>query len=279
LTALDYEAEYNNRARVPEHPAIFDRWKRHAAIYRASHPNTELAISYGHSKRQFIDLFWPSADRDAPIILFIHGGYWRSLDPSLFSHVAGGVNAHGYAMALAGYDLCPNVTIAKIIEQVRNAAVFLGHRHGRKMTACGHSAGGHLVSCLLATNWKKLASNLPADLVPAAFSISGLFDLSPLPAVSMNADLKLDAQEARRVSPLFWDVPKTARAFDVWVGAKESSEFLRQSRTIAGAWKNEGVATHYQEVANADHFTIVDPLADPSSVMTGRLVELTQSIG
>jgi len=95
----------------------------------------------------------------------------------------------------------------------------------------------------------------------------------------MNADLMLNTQEARRVSPLFWDVPKTARTFDAWVGAKESSEFLRQSRTIADAWKKKGVATHYQEIVGADHFTVVDPLADPNSAMTRRLVELTKSIG
>jgi len=279
LTALDYEAEYNNRARVPEHPAIFERWTRAAAAFRTSHPNAELGISYGEGPRECIDLFWPSTSRDAPIFLFIHGGYWRSLEPALFSHVAAGVNAHGYAMALAGYDLCPDVSIAKIIEEVRNAAAFLGRRHDRKMVACGHSAGGHLVSCLLATDWKKHAPGIPADLVPVAFSISGLFDLSPLIGISMNADLKLEPQEARRVSPLFWEVPQTARMFDAWVGAKESGEFLRQSRTIAEAWQKTGVATRYQEVTGADHFTVVDPLADPSSAMTKRLVELARSIG
>ncbi len=279
MTALDYEAEYNNRARVPEHSAIFERWKREAAAYRTSHHNSELGVSYGDSARQYIDLFWPSANRDVPIILFIHGGYWRSLDPSLFSQVGAGANAHGYAMALVGYDLCPVVTIKEIIKQVRNAAVFLGRRHGRKMTVCGHSAGGHLVSCLLATVWKKIAADLPADLVPAGFSISGLFDLSPLVGISMNTDLNLDLQEARRVSPLFWDVPKTARFLDAWVGGKESSEFLRQSRAIADKWKNRGVATRYKEITGADHFTIVDPLADSKSAMTLRLVELAQSIG
>jgi arylformamidase len=276
---LDYEAEYNNRARVPEHPAIFDRWKRDAAAFRDSHSNAELRIAYGESTRQHIDLFWPSASRDSSIILFIHGGYWRSLEPALFSHIAASANAHGFAMALAGYDLCPKVPISKIIEQVRNAAAFLGRRYQRKMLACGHSAGGHLVSCLLATDWKKHAPDLPNDLIPAAFSISGLFDLSPLVRTSMNADLKLDADEARHVSSLFWKVPQTSRTFDAWVGAKESSEFLRQSRTVAENWQKQGVTSRYQEVAGADHFTVVDPLADPTSAMTQRLVELARSIG
>lgn len=276
---IDYEAEYNNRARVPEHPAIFARWLRDAGNFRASHTNAELRLPYGESAREHIDLFWPSEKRDAPIVLFIHGGYWRSLEPAMFSHVAAGANPHGLAVALAGYDLCPDVTIATIIEEVRDAAIFLWRRHGRKLLACGHSAGGHLAACLLATDWKRRAPDLPADLVPAAISISGLFDLTPLLGISMNADLRLDEAAARRASPLFWEIPAGARALDAWAGGKESGEFLRQSRAIAAAWGKKGVATRYVEVAGADHFTIVDPLSEPNSAMNARLVELACSIG
>jgi len=275
----DYEVEYNNRARVPEHPAIFARWTREAGDFRANHANAELRLPYGESAREHIDLFWPSAKRDAPIVLFIHGGYWRSLEPAMFSQVAAGANARGLAVALAGYDLCPEVTLEQIIDEVRDAAVFLWRRHGRKLVACGHSAGGHLAACLLATDWKRRASDLPAGLVPAAFSISGLFDLAPLVHVSMNADLRLDEAAARRASPLFWEIPAGARALEAWAGGKESTEFLRQSRTIAEAWGKKSVAARYVEVAGVDHFTILDPLRDPQSAMTERLVELARSIG
>ena len=277
--AIDYEAEYNNRARVPEHPAIFARWAREAENFRSEHKNVELRLAYSQSPREHIDLFWPSAGREAPIVLFIHGGYWRSLEPAMFSQVAAGANARGLAMALAGYDLCPDVTVERIIEEVRDAAIFLGRRHGRKLVACGHSAGGHLAAALLATDWKRHAPDLPADLVPAAFSISGLFDLTPLLGVSMNEDLRLDAAAARLASPLFWEIPAGARALEAWVGAKESGEFLRQSRVIAETWGKKGVAARYVEVAGADHFTIVDALCDPASAMTERLVELVRSIG
>jgi len=276
---LDVEAEYNNRARVPEHPAIFGRWTREAKHHRASHASAELRLPYGRTAREHIDLFWPSAKRDAPIVLFIHGGYWRSLEPAMFSHVAAGANPRGLAVALAGYDLCPDVTIERIIEEVRDAAAFLWRRHGRKLVACGHSAGGHLAACLLATDWKQRAPDLPADLVPAAFSLSGLFDLTPLVNVSMNQELMLDEAKARRVSPLFWEIPAGARSLDAWVGGKERSEFLGQSRTIADAWGTKGVAARFDEVEGADHFTIVDPLCDPKSAMTERLVELVRSIG
>jgi arylformamidase len=269
MAGIDYEVEYNNRARVPEHPAIFERWKLDAGTFRTNHKHAELGLRYGPSDRQCIDLFWPDARRDAKIVVFIHGGYWRSLDPFLFSHLAAGPNARGLAFALAGYDLCPSVTIAQIIEQQRAAVAFLGQRHGGRLVVSGHSAGGHLAACMLATDWR--ARGLPADLVSAALAISGLFDLTPLIHVSMNADLKLDAAEARRVSPIFWPAPSAGR-FDAWVGGEESAEFLRQSRIIADAW--QGIAARYHAVPGANHFTIIDPLCEPRSPLTSRLVEL-----
>ena len=147
MAAIDYETEYNNRARVPEHAEIFARWARDAEDYRAKammERRAELGLSYGESPRQFIDLFSPRPDVTSPLALFVHGGYWRSLDPSLFSHMARGINAHGVAVAVAGYDLCPEVTIAEIIEQIRHACLFLWLRTGQRMMIYGHSAGGHL---------------------------------------------------------------------------------------------------------------------------------------
>ncbi len=275
MPAIDYEVEYNNRARVPEHPAILARWQRDAAAFRAAHKHSELGLAYGKSERQKIDLFWPGAARDARIVLFIHGGYWRALERESFSHLAAGANARGLAFAATGYDLCPKVTISEIIEQLREAASFLGRRHGGPIVTCGHSAGGHLAGCLVGTDWKKRDAKLPADLTPTGLSISGLFDLTPLLQTSMNADLRLDAAEVRRSSPIFWPVPPGARAFDAWVGADESSEFLRQSRIIADAWKKE-LATRYEAVDGANHFTVLDPLARPDSPLTARLVELAR---
>lgn len=277
MPAIDYEAEYNNRARVPEHPEIFARWAKDAAAFRDAHANAELNVSYGESPRQFFDFFWPSAGRDAPIVLFIHGGYWRSLEPSAFSHIAAGANAHGLAFALAGYDLCPNVTVETIIEETRAATAFLYRRHKRRVLASGHSAGGHLAACLVATDWKRYASDLPADLVTLGLSISGLFDLAPLMQTGMNADLRLDAASAARVSPLFWDVP-AGRTLDAWVGGDESSEFLRQSQEIEEVWGGKGVTTEYVAVPDANHFTVLDPLAKSDSDLTRRLIQLARAV-
>jgi arylformamidase len=220
-------------------------------------------------------LFAPDNNAAASLALFIHGGYWRSLDPSLFSHMARGLNAHGVAVAVAGYDLCPVVTIAAIIDEVRHACLFLWQRLGRRIMVYGHSAGGHLAAALVATDWQALYPKLPRDLVPAACAISGVFDLTPLVEVTMNEDLQLDEAKARQISPLFWPAPK-GRAFDAVVGGLESSEFLRQSRDITDTWTKAGVATRYQEIAGANHFTVIDALADPDSALVGRLAELAR---
>ncbi len=273
---IDYEVEYNNLARVPEHPQIFAAWVRDAAAYRdqmTAARRAKLGIRYGATPRQTIDLFSPPDAAGAPLALFIHGGWWRSLDPSSFSHLARGLNERGVAVALAGYDLAPRARIADIIDQMRGACLYLWRRFGRRVLVFGHSAGGHLAACMLATDWKALAPDAPADLVPAAYSISGVFDLTPLVGISINRDLRLDDEEARRVSPLFWPAP-AGRPFDAVAGARESSEFLRQSRAIADTWGKAGVVTRYEAVPGTNHFTVLDALVDPQSTMVARLATL-----
>jgi arylformamidase len=274
---IDYEAEYNNRARVPEHPQIFARWARDAEDYRAQamqERRAELGLSYGESPRQFIDLFAAQAAGKAPLALFIHGGYWRSLEPSLFSQMARGLNARGISVAVAGYDLCPDVSIADIVEEIRQACLFLWLRTGQQMLVFGHSAGGHLAGAMAATDWPTVYPKT-GNLVPTAYSISGLFDLAPLINVSMNQDLRLDAQSARELSPLHWPAPK-ARVFDAVVGALESAEFLRQSGVIVESWGKGGAVTRYEAIAGANHFTVIDALTDPASAMVERLVQLAK---
>lgn len=276
MAEIDYEAEYNNRARVPEHPEIFLRWAREAEDYRAEMlkaGRAELGLAYGDTPRQTIDLFLPDG---ALLALFVHGGWWRSLEPSSFSQMAHGLNANGVAVAVAGYDLCPGVAIADIINQIRRACAFLWQRLGRRMLVYGHSAGGHLAAAMVATDWSSLYPKAPADLVPAGYAISGVFDLSPLIGVSVNQDLRLDAGEARRVSPAFWPVAP-GRVFDAVVGGLESDEFKRQSQLIVQAWRGSA-ETRYEEIAGMNHFTVIDALADPQSAMTARVAELAHQI-
>src|SRR5262249_20661376 len=175
----------------------------------------------------------------------------RNLEPSLFSHLAAGLNAHGIGVAVPGYNLCPHVSIADIIDEMRRALIALWRRYSQRMLVLGHSAGGHLTAVLLATDWPAPDAAVPADVVAAGYAISGVYDLAPLVHISLNQDLRLDIDSARQMSPSLWPAPRD-RVLDAVVGARESNEFLRQSRIIAEAWGKAGAATRYGEIAGAD---------------------------
>ena len=248
------EAEYNNRAKVPAHPAVIAGWARDAAAFREAHPEAELGVAYGPSARQAVDVFRPGGA--AKLALFIHGGYWQGLDRSFASHLAGGLLAHGVGTAVAGYDLCPQVRLGDIVEQVRQAARMLRDRYGRLDLAIGHSAGGHLAAMLLADG-----------LVEAALPVSGLFDLRPLVATSINGALGLDEAEAWWLSPLARTRP-AGRLFAV-VGGEEGREYTWQSRSIAEAWGGG-----WESLPGHDHFSIVGGLAEPGSALVRRAMGL-----
>jgi len=266
--AIDYEVEYNNRARVPENPAIMAGWAKDAAAYRERH--APRAIAYGPGARNTIDFF--AGDNDGPIVVFIHGGYWQAFDGSSFSHLAGGLNAHGISVAIPSYALCPNVSVDEIIWQMRAASRELA-RLGRPLVISGHSAGGHLAACMLATDWPQFDPSLPRDIVVAAYAISGLFDLVPLVETSINRALCLDPAAARAASPLLWTAPARG-SIDAVVGENESAEYFRQSKSIVDTWGAAGLATRFGVVAGANHFTAIAPLADPDSLMVARLKQL-----
>jgi arylformamidase len=256
--SLDLEKEYNNRARVPEHPGVIAGWARDAAAYREAHP--PRVIAYGDGERETLDLFEAG---EGPPVMFIHGGYWQALDKSFFSHMARGLSAHGISVAVPSYGLCPNVRIGDIVEQMRSACATLSRAANRNVIVSGHSAGGHLAACLLATE----------ACVPAAYAISGLFELAPLIPTSINGALELDEAEAEALSPLFWPAPE-GKTLDAVVGGDESSEYLRQSAAIVSAWGADGVETRYEEIEGANHFTVIAPLADANSAMVERLAQL-----
>ena len=270
MSGTDYEAEYNNRARVPEHPALMAGWARDAAAYRESRP--PRSIPYGAGGRNAIDFF--EGETKAPIVVFIHGGYWQALDGSSFSHLARGLNAHGISVAIPSYDLCPDVSVEQIIVEMRMALRELA-RLSQRLVISGHSAGGHLAACMLASDWKLFDARLPSDLVAAAYAISGLFELAPLVGTSINRALGLDEAAARAASPLLLQPPAQG-SLDAVVGELESAEYFRQSRTIVERWGQAGISTRFGTVAGANHFTAIAPLAEPSSPMVSRLRELVR---
>lgn len=270
MPQVDYEVEYNNRARVPEHPTLIAGWARDAAAYREQ--RSFRSVRYGPAARNIIELF--PGDAESPVVVFIHGGYWQALDGSFFSHCARGLNAHGIGVAIPSYELCPAVDIEHIIQQMRMASRELA-RLGRPLVMSGHSAGGHLAACMLATEWPQFDSLLPSQLVVAAYCISGLFELGPLVETSINKALGLDHTSADAASPLSW-TPPAFGSLDAVVGENESAEYYRQSRSIVEKWGRAGVATRFDTVAEANHFTAIAPLADPDSSMVLRLKELAR---
>lgn len=255
------EKQYNNRLNVPEHPEL-EVLREKAATAARLRDNVELDITYGSSERSKYDLVHPENRRDdAPLAMFIHGGYWIHRDHTMFTHIAAGLNDLGYSVAIPSYDLCPAVTVSDIIVQIRDCAVALWRSHGKKMIVFGHSAGGHLAACLFATDWSQY-EDVPADLITSGCAISGIFDLEPLRDTSMNDDLNLSAEAARAASPLFFPIVGGGRTFVAASGANETSEFHRQADELTAAWSAKGVNISSHHVANANHFTIINALLD-----------------
>jgi arylformamidase len=270
-TAEFVERGYNNRAAVPEHPKFLAEYaERSQAAVAALAP--KLDLRYGPNTKETLDLFLP-AGTPRGTFAFIHGGYWRALDKADFAFVAAPFVAQGYAAAVINYDLCPSVTIATIVDECRRALLWLAReapRHGAPaapLVVSGHSAGGQLVAMLFATDWH--AHGLAAPPFVAGVTLSGVHDLGPLVLSTMNADLRLDEAEARRMSPVHYR-SQTRAPLHVAVGAGETAEFLRQSQLIFDAWPDNRPAGMEQPrfIPDRNHFTVVLDYADPASDLT-----------
>jgi arylformamidase len=267
MTSLDpvwLDRQYNNRALIPEHPQIFERWTRASALAREKSV-CQIDLRYGSGANETLDVFVPRLE-NAPILVFIHGGYWRSLDKRDVSFVAPSFVQDGAMVVVPNYALCPVVTIDEIAMQLvrslswvyRNAASY--GADPRRIVVAGHSAGGHLAAMLLSCVWRKVALDLPADLVKSALAISGLFDLEPLRHTPfLMHDLRLTADSAPRLSPACF--PKPGGVLYATVGALESDEFLRQNDLIRNAWGEPAVPV-CERIAGANHLTVLHDFAD-----------------
>ena len=277
LTAEFVEREYNNRAAVPDHPRWFERYAELSEATRAVLA-PKLDLRYGPGAKETLDLFVPrSAARGT--FVFIHGGYWRALDKTEFSFVASSFVAQGIAVAVINYDLCPDVSIATIVEQCQRAVVWIareGAAHGvnsERVVVGGHSAGGHLAAMLLTVDWA--AAGLERDAIIGAVSVSGVHDLAPLVLFSFNTDLKLDAAEAARLSPVNIP-PRTHVPLVIAAGADETSEFVRQAWILWERWPENRPPemTAPLLVPERNHFSIVADYGDPESVLTRATLAL-----
>ena len=271
---LDYEAEYNNRRRVPEHVEIMERWQMLSAAYRlASTPENDRP--YGGKERQRYDLFVANSG-SAPLVVYIHGGYWQRGDRKDYSFVARELNAAGVTVAIPSYSLCPKVSVMEIGDEIQACLAALWKKLGRRPTVIGHSAGGHLTAEMMARSWGSFPG-VPADLVRCGYAISGLFDLAPLIGTSLNEALHLSKGTARAASPLFRPPSPKGRRLVAAVGGDESGEFLRQSRDLAEGWSKVGIDATCEVIAGTNHFTVVDELIRPGSPMLKGIVALAQA--
>lgn len=273
MTEIDHEAEYNNRIRTPEFGNIVARWAAESAAHRGRAP-AALDQPYGPGDRQRYDLFHAGAPA-APLVVFIHGGYWQLGSRQDSAFVARALTAAGIDVAIPSYSLCPAVTIHDIIEEMRRCLVALWTATGKRPVVAGHSAGGHLTAALLATDWGAVPG-VPPDLVRTGLAISGVFELAPLIPTTVNVRLRLDPQAAAAASPLLWPPPPPGRTLVAAVGEHETPEFHRQSRAIVERWARAGVATEYLCVTGVHHFTIVDELARPGNALFDRAVALAR---
>ncbi len=271
------ERGYNNRAAVPEHPQWLARFTTMSEQARASLA-PRLDLRYGTGPKETLDLFAPAVPARGTFV-FLHGGYWRALDKSDFSFVAMPFVAQGIAVTVANYDLCPDVSIAAIVDECRRAVAWVakegkarGANPGRIVVG-GHSAGGHLVAMLFATDWA--AAGFVRDPLAGGVSLSGVHDLAPMVQFSFNADFKLDDAEAARLSPVRL-APRSRAPLLLAVGADETSEFIRQTRILWDAWPaNRPAAARAPLIVPArHHFSVVADYADAGSELTRQTLAL-----
>jgi len=261
-----YEAQYDNRARVPASAAILARWAEASALSRAR-MTCLLDQRYGDTPDEVLDVF-PAQGDGAPVLVFVHGGYWRALGKGDQSFVAPAFVQAGAMVVVPDYALCPAVTIEDIALQCTRALAWVWQHAARfggdpsRIVVAGHSAGGHLAAMLLACRWPEVAPGLPPRLLSGALALSGLYDLEPLrQAPFLQRDLRLTPAAVRRLSPAFF--PRPRGPLLAVVGGDESDEFVRQNRLIRDQWGPSTVPV-CETLPGRDHFTVLHDLVDPA---------------
>lgn len=267
----DWDDAYANGPNIAQGERWPAAWAEPAEAFRdrlSALGRAKLDLSYGDAPRNRFDLFLPEATPKG-LVVFVHGGFWLRLDRSLWSHLAAGPLAHGHAVAMPSYTLCPDIRVGGIVREIGAAVERAAAMIEGPLRLTGHSAGGHLVTRMICAD-SPLPEAIRARIVNTV-SISGLHDLRPMLATAMNEGLRLDLAEARTESPALLEPMANAR-LACWVGGGERSEFIRQNALLANAWTGLGATTLTVEEPDRHHFNIIDGLADPAHPLTQTLL-------
>jgi arylformamidase len=262
---VDWDDAYANAPHIPGGEGYPAQWQERAARFRIEVPPRRL--DYGPHPRQALDLFLPEG-RAKGLAVFVHGGYWRAFDRTTWSHLAAGPLARGWAVALPGYVLAPEARIAAITAMLARAPEAAAAAVAGPVRLAGHSAGGHLVARQLCTDSALAPDTL--SRIERTVSISGVHDLRPLLRLAINADLRLDPEEARAESPALLE-PRPGTRLHAWVGGDERPEFRRQTALIANVWTGLGADTTATIAPGRHHFDVIDGLTDPQHPLTEAL--------
>ncbi len=279
--SFDQEAldqQYNVRAGIPDHLDIFARWARTGEAFRRANPFTE-DISYGDDAKQTYDLF-PAKRADRPTLVFIHGGYWQSLDKSDFSSLAGLYQANDINFVVVNYRLAPDVRMGDIVEDNRQAVLHL-YRNAASLGierdaifVCGSSAGGHLTAALAGTDWT--AYDAPANLIKGACAISGLYDLEPIRLCYLNKPIQLDHGEVIDFSPIH-HLPKVPLPYILSVGGDESDEFHRLQAQFQTILNDHGLDVRIARQRDGHHFDAVDRIGEAGNALSTAILDMIRA--
>jgi len=265
LGQAERDAAYNNSLAVANSPVLVERRNAASAAFRKAHPGG-LDVPYGPAPRQRWDLF-AAADAAAPCLVFIHGGYWQRNAREDFACFAEGIMTHGWSMALPGYTLAPDASLAAIVGEISRALDWLaanGPAHGLaagSVVVSGWSAGGHLT-----------AMALSHPRVAAGLAISGVYELAPIRETYLDEALRLTDAEVATLSPL--RLPVVRKPLAIAYGSRELPALVDDSRDLHARRAAAHASGPLIPVAGADHFTIMDELRRPNGILVRAAQDL-----
>lgn len=276
MTGEDLDAQYQTSRSVPDSEAYARDYASRSAKTRRR-LRCALDVRYGESEEERLDIFHPR-ERNGPVVMFFHGGYWRKYHSEDFSFVAEGLIKAGATVMVVNYSLCPAVTLTQIVNQQR-AAVAWAYAHagehdadGSRLFVAGHSAGGHAAVSVLVTDWAGIFG-LPGDVVKGALAVSGVYDLRPLPFTFLQPVLQLSDEEVRELS-LIDRLPSRIAPLLISYGAAESAEFSRQSAALYESCRRRNLPVRLLPALDRNHYDVVYDLATAGSPMLRAFVEL-----